>query len=156
MISKPRFFRTASFDDFASQSYDRLAQASYKHVAFPLGCSSSEFQISLDESEICLFQKKSLPVAFVRIKSIERTHIYFDLFCTENENIGIEPLQELMQYLEIKFQVNKFFVQLLAHESIEIKLLQACGFKEEARLSEHLWLQGKYHDMFIMGSPLNV
>lgn len=156
MPSRPRHFRPTTLDDFSKTSYRGLSISSYKQTAFPLGCSSSEFELSLDEREVTLFQEKSRPVAFFRIKNATETHLFFDLFCIGGVTDCIEPLDELMLYLLTSYRVNKFFIQLFEHETMEQSLMTHHGFQEEARLTNQVWLQGRYQDVIIMGSPLHV
>lgn len=154
MLNIKPSFRTSILSDFNNIQNNRLAQSSYKHIAFPLGCSSSEFQMSIDDREVSLLDNKGNVTGFVRIKSIMFTHIYLDLFCIEDPKTFSKSLKALQAHLIKSYHTKKFFVQLLEYEVLEHQSVEHCGFKHEACLRQHIWINGVYNDMYIYGSPL--
>lgn len=149
-------FRVADYADFKDLKSDRIVDSSYKNVAFPLGCSHSEFQMNLDEREISLLDKTGIVIGFARIKTIMFTHIYLDYFCIQDREACSRSLAELQNYLIDSYDAKKFFIQLLEHEVLEQKSLEENKFKREASLSQHIWLNGRYKDLYIYGSSLYV
>lgn len=147
-------FRPSIFSDFSKIQGNRLAESSYKHIAFPLGCSSSEFKMNIDSRELSLLNDRGDITGFVRIKSIVCTHMYLDYFCVEDAKSCSESLKSLQDHLIRSYDTNKFFVQLLEHELLEQQSLEDCGFEREALLRQHCWLNGVYNDIYIYGSPL--
>ena len=149
-------FRVANYTDFNKLKCSRLTNSSYRHVAFPLGCSRSEFQLNLDDREISLLNSKGEVIGFVRIKSIMHTHIYLDYFCINDPEACVAPLADLQNYLIKSYDINKFFIQLLDHEKLEQQTLKSNQYEREASLSKHVWLNDTYKDIYIYGSPLYV
>lgn len=156
MLTIKQTFRPADYTDFEKLQCNRLANSSYKHIAFPLGCSSSEFKINFDEREISLLNNKGLVIGFARIKSVMFTHIYLDFFCLKDLKSCSYALINLQEHLIKSYDTNKFFVQLFDHEKLEQECLENNDFKLEASLSEHIWLNGNYIDVYIYGSSLYV
>lgn len=155
MINLKPPFRVAKYSDFETLESDRLALSSYKNIAFPLGCSRSEFKMTLDDSELCLLEKGNV-IGFARIKSIMFTHIYLDIYCVDETKGFAKALSKLQDYLIKEFGVDKFFIQLFDYESLEIDSLISNEYTLEATLKNHVWLKGEYQDLHIYGSPLNV
>jgi len=154
------YFRQAEFADFDQLESKRLANSSYKHIAFPLGCSRSEFQMNVDNREITLFKKgheeNEENIGFIRIKSVMPTHIYLDFFCLKEPDYCVQAISQLLKHLTKSYNTNKFFIQLLEHEEVEYKILETLNFNREASLSQHIWLNNYYQDVYIYGSPLYV
>lgn len=154
---KPKpLFRPAEYADFKELQCTRIADSSYKHIAFPLGCSHSEFQMNCDDREISLLDSKKNLIGFVRIKSIMFTHIYLDYFCIQDTKACAKSLVDLQDHLIRSYKVKKFFMQLLEDEKLEQQTLEENQFEREASLSQHVWLNGAYKDVYIYGSPLYV
>lgn len=149
-------FKVSDYADFDELKSARLADSSYRHVTFPLGCSRSEFQMNLDDREVSLLNERGQVIGFVRIKSVMYTHIYLDLFCIDDVNACAKSLTDLQNHLIKSYDTKKFFVQLLEHENLEQQSLESNHYEREASLSQHIWLNGAYRDIYIYGSPLYV
>lgn len=148
-----QLFKIANYSDFEKLQSDRLGDSSYKNMAFPLGCSRSEFDLNLDDREISLLDHTGKIIGFVRIKSVMHTHIYLDVFCIDDEEACAKSLKALQNHLMVSYATKKFFVQLLSHETLEQQCLKSNGYEREASLSEHVWQKGAYQDVYIYGSP---
>jgi len=153
----PQLFRASSYADFKKLQCSRLADSSYKHITFPLGCSRSEFQMNFDDREVSLLDNKGQLIGFIRIKTVMHTHIYLDFFCIINDTQACaKSLASLQNHLINSYRINKFFVQLLEHENFEQQALEHNSYEKEALLSKHIWLNGAYRDIYIYGSQLYV
>jgi len=124
MLKLKSLFRPAKYDDFNRLQCRRIAGSSYKNIAFPLGCSHSEFQMSCDNRELALLDRKKNLIGFVRVKSIMSSHIYLDYFCIQDTNACAKSLTELQNHLLHSYKVKKFFIQLLEGEKLEQQTLE--------------------------------
>lgn len=149
-------FRVSKFSDYSEQQNERLANSSFKNIAFPLGCSRSEFKISLDNKDISLLNGSNEIVGFIRIKNIMLTHSYLDFFCLNDEKSCSKALNKIQKHIVKNYKVNKFFIQLLEHEKLEQSILEINNYEREASLRKHIWLNGSYKDVYIYGSQFYV
>lgn len=142
-------FRLAKVDDFLDLETSNLKRSSYKNVGYPLGCSMSELDVALGDGDFVLFNETSI-VGFIRIKAMFEGIAYFDLHVLSDwSDVDV---QAVMNWLADEYDLGKFYVQLLPYELLEIDCLTRLGFKEEARLSKQLFIDGSYYDVLMMGS----
>lgn len=144
-------FRTATLEDFMEADAPELISSSYKNVAYPLGCSISELEMALGDGEFVLLNGQNAVAGFVRIKSMVLDNCYIDLHLLNMDGSEF-LLEKLIKMLRNDYAVRKFYVQLLPQESREISCLSKLGFHEEVRLRQHVFIDGRYHDLVMLGS----
>ena len=145
-------FRAPELADFPQLPNDAISASSYKNLTYPLGCSSSELAYTLDESEFLLFGKDKSTLAFFRIKSVFSGLCYFDFYILNNNGVEAE-MSALMKFLRKRLRVGKFYAMLLPNEEVELSCLQNLDFSMEVRMREHVYLNAKYNDLLLLGSP---
>lgn len=64
---------------------------------------------------------------------------------------GREIVQLLLQYAFNHRHVNRVWLKTHSENERAVRCYRACGFVEEGRLRQHLWLDGRYVDRVIMG-----
>jgi len=64
---------------------------------------------------------------------------------------GREAVQLLLQYAFNHRHVNRVWLGTHSENERAMRCYRACGFVEEGRLRQHLWLNGRYVDRIIMG-----
>lgn len=144
-------FRSTRVDDFIQLDAPGLGRSSYKNLGYPLGCSHSELDAALGDGDFALESSEGPPIGLVRVKAILAGICYFDFHLVRPE-AAEGPLQALMERVGADFGVGKYYVQLLPYEHSEIACLERCGFTEEARMREQIFVDGTYYDLIMMGS----
>ena len=64
---------------------------------------------------------------------------------------GREAVQLLVDYGFRHHNLHRIFLEVHARNERAIRAYQACGFVEEGRLRQHVWSDGSYDDLVIMG-----
>ena len=64
---------------------------------------------------------------------------------------GSEAVQLLVDYGFCHHNLHRIFLEVHARNERAIRAYQACGFVEEGRLRQHVWSDGSYDDLVIMG-----
>lgn len=64
---------------------------------------------------------------------------------------GREAVQLLVDYGFRHHNLHRIFLEVHARNERAIRAYQACGFVEEGRLLQHVWSDGSYDDLVIMG-----
>lgn len=64
---------------------------------------------------------------------------------------GREALQLLVDYGFRHHNLHRIFLKVHARNERAIRAYSACGFAEEGRLRQHVWSDGSYDDLVIMG-----
>ena len=64
---------------------------------------------------------------------------------------GSEAVQLLVDYGFRHHNLHRIFLEVHARNERAIRAYQACGFVEEGRLRQHVWSDGSYDDLVIMG-----
>lgn len=142
--------REVTLDDFETIDMPKLSASSYKNVAFPLGCSRTELESVLGEGEYALLDDTSKVVGLARIKALFSGIGYIDLYLLES---GVESIvDQLLIQLGGEYGIGKYYIQVLESEKKEQTCLENIGFTAEVKLREHLYINGRYQDLVMMGS----
>ena len=142
-------FRQATAEDFVGLDAPELMHSSFKNFSYPLGCSISELDTAMGDGDFAFIQSETL-VGFTRIKGAFGGIAYLDLHLLADD---CEPLvEELLIYLGENYDIGKYYILLLTHEQRELACLEKLNFSEETRLKEHVFIDGEYHDVLMMGS----
>ncbi len=64
---------------------------------------------------------------------------------------GREVVALLLGYAFRYHNMRKVFLRVWSNNERGIRAYRACGFVEEGRLREHVWSDGRYHDLIYMG-----
>ncbi|MCA0457910.1 MAG: GNAT family N-acetyltransferase [Chloroflexi bacterium] len=64
---------------------------------------------------------------------------------------GREAVKLLLDYAFKHMHMNRVWLNTHSENERAIRCYRACGFVEEGRLRQHLWLNGRYVDRVIMG-----
>lgn len=64
---------------------------------------------------------------------------------------GQEALRQLLAHAFTDLQLNRIYLEVLADNAPAIKLYERCGFCIEGRLRKHVFKNGSYKDVLIMG-----
>lgn len=67
------------------------------------------------------------------------------------QGYGTESLRLLLQHAFQHRNVRKVWLRVHLQNSRAIRAYQACGFVEEGRLRAHVWSNGAYDDLIVMG-----
>lgn len=65
---------------------------------------------------------------------------------------GSEATKLVLEWSFIHRNLNRVWLGVLSNNERAIKCYEKCGFVEEGRMRQHMWSQGKYHDLVIMGA----
>jgi RimJ/RimL family protein N-acetyltransferase len=70
---------------------------------------------------------------------------------------GKEAMRQLLAHAFRDLHLNRLFLEVLVDNTPAIRLYETCGFRVEGRLCGHVFKNGKYQDLFLMGinSPEN-
>lgn len=147
-------FRQAKLSDFTPLETPDLARSSYKNIAYPLGCSVSELDVALGKGDYALEDDRASVVGFTRIKAMFEGLCYLDVHLLREDGAD-DALDDLLCSLEDTYDVGKYYVQLLPYEQRERNCLKRLDFVEEACLREQIFLDGRYHDLLVVGSEDN-
>ncbi len=64
---------------------------------------------------------------------------------------GREALRQLLAHAFTDLQLNRVYLEVLADNAPAIKLYEGCGFTLEGRLRQHVFKNGSYKDVLVMG-----
>lgn len=71
--------------------------------------------------------------------------------CIQGKGVGYAATFLLLDYAFYALKLNRIFLNVLSDNVAAIHLYQKCGFHYEGKFSEHLFLQGQYHDLLWYG-----
>jgi RimJ/RimL family protein N-acetyltransferase len=64
---------------------------------------------------------------------------------------GRESIHLLVQYAFEHHNYHKVWLRVHAFNERAVRAYRACGFIEEGRLRAHVWSNGRYDDLLVMG-----
>lgn len=64
---------------------------------------------------------------------------------------GTDAMKVLIDFIFNQINVNKVQLHVFAFNERAIKSYKKCGFKEEGRIRQRIFRNGKYHDEIVMG-----
>ncbi len=64
---------------------------------------------------------------------------------------GRESVSLLVDYAFRHHNMHKVWLQVHASNERAVRAYRACGFREEGRLRAHVWSNGQYDDLIVMG-----
>jgi RimJ/RimL family protein N-acetyltransferase len=65
---------------------------------------------------------------------------------------GTEATELILHWAFVYRNLHRVWLGVLSNNHRAIRCYQKCGFVEEGRMREHMWSNGKYHDLVIMGA----
>ncbi len=109
-------------------------------------CTFKEFEIFYNNDR-CAFlrlkNKDTLSQTFeIQIHCMSRKHI---------DDITSEIRMVLIKLFNFE-HISRFYCYLFPHELIEMEILSALGFHQEAIFDQHIFSKGKYLDLYIFGT----
>jgi len=69
----------------------------------------------------------------------------------QNKGYGTEAIQLLQEFVFLQLNLNRLQFEVHDFNQMAIKCYQKCGFKEEGRIRQKHFGNGKYSDIIIMG-----
>lgn len=66
------------------------------------------------------------------------------------QGYGNEAVQALVEYAFRHLNMNRVWLQVLAHDARAVAAYRRAGFVEEGRLRRHAWHDGRYRDVLVM------
>ena len=60
-------------------------------------------------------------------------------------------MRVLLRFIFEQMNMNKVKLNVFSFNPRALRMYQTCGFKEEGRLRQELFRDGKYHDIILMG-----
>jgi RimJ/RimL family protein N-acetyltransferase len=67
------------------------------------------------------------------------------------QGYGRESITLLIEYAFQRHNMHKVWLQVHATNIRAVRCYTACGFREEGRLCAHVWSNGQYEDLLMMG-----
>jgi len=64
---------------------------------------------------------------------------------------GEEAVRQVLEYAFDTLGLRRVYLTVLAFNEAATTLYKKCGFREEGRLRQHVFKQGKYEDLLVMG-----
>ncbi len=64
---------------------------------------------------------------------------------------GREAMRQVLSHAFGDLNLNRVYLQVLADHASAIKLYEKCGFAVEGRLRSHVYKNGSYRDLLVMG-----
>ena len=68
-----------------------------------------------------------------------------------SRGFGREAIQLLVEYGFVHRNLRKIWLHVHAQNERAQRAYSACGFNEEGRLRDHVWSNGRYDDLLVMG-----
>jgi RimJ/RimL family protein N-acetyltransferase len=68
-----------------------------------------------------------------------------------NQGYGTDAMRVLLRFIFDQMNINKVKLNVFSFNLRALRMYQKCGFKEEGRLRQELFRDGKYHDIILMG-----
>ncbi len=137
--------------DFQNFETPDIRISSYKNLGYPMGCSATELKLAMGNTDFVLRDSSTDIVGYTRLKAVFEQLCYFDFHLLKAKTAT--PLLEVfLDKIKLEFDVGKFYVQLFPYEHIEINCLLELGFTEEACLTKHVFVDGQYVDLLMLGS----
>ncbi len=97
------------------------------------------------------------PVGSVYIRDIDKTHqkAEYGIFIGEpqarGKGYGTAAAQLMIKYCFEELQLHRLFLRVYAENIQAIRSYEKTGFVKEAHLREDVCIDGKYHDIVLMG-----
>ena len=97
------------------------------------------------------------PVGSVYIRDIDKTHqkAEYDIFIGEpqarGKGYGTAAARLMIKYCFEELQLHRLFLRVYAENIQAIRSYEKAGFVKEAHLREDVCIDGKYHDIVLMG-----
>ena len=97
------------------------------------------------------------PVGSVYIRDIDKTHqkAEYGIFIGEpqarGKGYGTAAAQLMIKYCFEELQLHRLFLRVYAENIQAIRSYEKAGFVKEAHLREDVCIDGKYHDIVLMG-----
>lgn len=68
----------------------------------------------------------------------------------EGKGYAREACQKILSHMFVQYQMHRVSVKVMQGNEASIKLFKNLGFKEEGRLRDFVWRDGKYLDMLLL------
>ena len=97
------------------------------------------------------------PLGSVYLRDIDRTHqkAEYGIFIGEadarGKGYGSAAAQLMIQYAFEEMKLHRLFLRVYADNIQAIRSYEKAGFVKEAHLREDVYIDGKYHDIVLMG-----
>lgn len=128
------------------QSLERL-QAEFEQEASKGGRNGTSFAIEMDGHLIG-------QCALFHVNAVARTCALGITIGNKEywgRGYGRECVALLVEYAFLHHNFHKVWLEVHANNARAQHCYAACGFREEGRLREHVWSQGRYEDLIMMG-----
>ncbi len=87
--------------------------------------------------------------------SIPNRHAYLGIFIGDkscwSKGYGTEALDLVLEHGFNQLNLHRIFLTVLSFNARAIRVYEKVGFKREGVLREHIYRNGKYHDLYYMG-----
>ncbi len=116
-----------------------------------LGTSTQDLQLAVVERE------RNQLVGTIALHHIDWIHRTGDISIVigddsaRGKGIGGEAVKLLVKHAFGKLNLNKLTAGVVAINEASLKLFQSVGFKEEGRLRQQLYMEGRYQDVYRLG-----
>ena len=126
---------------------------------YPVSLASTEAwfaKTSLDSTKanFTFFLGEDKPVGFGGLIKIDTKNRNAELYVTIGESdlhgkgLGKKAVDFICEYGFDVLGLHKIYLTTLSHNAGAIKLYEKCGFSLEGKFCEHIYLRGKYQDMY--------
>ena len=78
-------------------------------------------------------------------------HIFIGVSEYRGKGYGREAVRQMLRLAFCELNLNRVYLEVLAHNSTAIKTYEACGFEMEGRLKNHCFKSGQFRDVLVMG-----
>ncbi|MFI3201343.1 MAG: GNAT family protein [Eubacteriales bacterium] len=98
-----------------------------------------------------------LPIGCVYLRDYEKghKHIEYGIFIGEHslkgKGVGTLAARLIIQFAFEQLQVHRVFARVIAGNIASSRIMMKAGLQEEARLRDHVFLQGEYKDLLLYG-----
>jgi RimJ/RimL family protein N-acetyltransferase len=96
-------------------------------------------------------------IGIARLMFIDKVHrtaevgIYIGAADMRSHGFGREAVMQLLRYSFCDLKLERLYLRVLADNEAARRCYQACGFAEEGVWREHVCVNGKRHNMLLMG-----
>ena len=128
---------------------------------YPVSIASTEAWFSktvLDSSKVnftfLLGDSEPIPVGFGGLLKVDMKNRHAELYVTIGEpglhgrGLGKKAVDFICEYGFNTLGLNKIYLTTLSYNAAAIKLYEKCGFVLEGQFSKHIYLRGKYQDIY--------
>lgn len=122
---------------------------------------SDWFARTLDDPQQALFgiflSINQACIGIARLMFIDRAHntaeigIYIGAVDMRSQGFGREAVMQLLHYSFCDLKLERLYLRVLADNAAAGRCYKACGFSEEGVWREHVSINGKRHNMALMG-----